>query len=134
MNTAKRVGLAVLGVASGVLGFLFLFELVSAARELAFDWKPWRIVDTTVLVFFAFAALGICFVLLKRVVQKKLSQSTTISMKVIGWTLGMAAGVVLITDGKAVGKEAGEHALIGALVGLVLGCLFAWKQRNNLRV
>jgi hypothetical protein len=45
--------------------------------------------------------------------------------KVVAWTLGMAIGVYLITDGKSMSEHPLEHALIGASIGLVLGFLFA---------
>lgn len=45
--------------------------------------------------------------------------------KIAAWTLGMAVGVYLITDGKSISEHPLEHALIGAGIGLHLGFLFA---------
>jgi hypothetical protein len=45
--------------------------------------------------------------------------------KIVAWTLGMAVGVYLITDGKSGSQHPIEHTLIGASIGLVLGISFA---------
>jgi|HubBroStandDraft_2_1064218.scaffolds.fasta_scaffold23315_4 hypothetical protein len=46
-------------------------------------------------------------------------------LKILGWTLGMAAGIYLIMDGKSRSQHSQEHLLIGAGIGLALGLIFA---------
>ena len=46
-------------------------------------------------------------------------------IKIISWTVGMAMGVFLITDGKMETVHPLRHALIGAAIGLVLGFVFS---------
>ena len=53
------------------------------------------------------------------------------SFKIVAWTLGMAAGVYLITDGKSGSQHPLEHILIGASIGLILGILFAWNLKRR---
>jgi hypothetical protein len=52
--------------------------------------------------------------------------------KVLGWTLGMALVVWLITNGKGDYRDPVEHILIGAALGLALGFLFTrnWKMNR----
>ncbi|HSY30615.1 MAG TPA: DUF883 C-terminal domain-containing protein [Verrucomicrobiae bacterium] len=45
--------------------------------------------------------------------------------KIVAWTLGMAIGVYLITDGKTISEHPLQHLVIGAALGLVLGYLFS---------
>ena len=49
-------------------------------------------------------------------------------IKILAWTLGMALGVYLITDGKTVSAHPLEHALIGAAIGAALGFLFSSRS------
>ena len=51
--------------------------------------------------------------------------------KIVGWTLGMAVGVYLITDGKSISKHPLEHALIGAAIGLALGLIFSRNLKTH---
>ncbi len=49
--------------------------------------------------------------------------------KIVGWTLGMAFAVFLITDGKTTSEHPFQHLLIGAALGFVLGFLFSRNQK-----
>ena len=51
--------------------------------------------------------------------------------KIVWWTLGMAVGVYLITDGKSISEHPLQHLLIGAALGLVLGFLFSRNLKAN---
>ena len=52
-------------------------------------------------------------------------------LKVLAWTVGMAAAVILVIDGKSNSPAAGIHLLGGALVGLVLGIIFSRKTQED---
>ena len=52
-------------------------------------------------------------------------------VKIVGWTLGTAVGVYLITDGKSQSEHPLEHVLIGAVIGLSLGIFFARNLKTN---
>jgi hypothetical protein len=45
--------------------------------------------------------------------------------KILGWTLGMAAGIYLIMDGKSRSAHSQEHLLIGVGIGLAFGLIFS---------
>jgi hypothetical protein len=52
-------------------------------------------------------------------------------LKVVGWTLGMTAGLSLITDGKSESGHPWQHALIGASIGLIFGLIFSRGQQTR---
>jgi ElaB/YqjD/DUF883 family membrane-anchored ribosome-binding protein len=51
--------------------------------------------------------------------------------KILGWTLGMAFAVFLITDGKVASEHPLQHLLIGAALGVVLGFLFSRNLKRE---
>jgi len=53
------------------------------------------------------------------------------TIDIVGWTLGMSAGVYLITDGKTQSHHPWQHALTGPVIGLIPGAVFARKLKRN---
>jgi ElaB/YqjD/DUF883 family membrane-anchored ribosome-binding protein len=51
--------------------------------------------------------------------------------KILGWTLGMAFAVFLITDGKVASEHPLQHLAIGAALGLVLGFVFSRNLKRE---
>jgi hypothetical protein len=129
MNSAKRVVPGVLGTISGLLALSLLLRLF---LQLFIEAWALDIVVIAFLAFLCFVALSISSLLIYRAkFDRRPSTLIRMWMKVIGWTSGMAAGVVMITDGKLTGEHAGEHVLLGAIAGFLLGCLFAWELRSK---
>ena len=55
-------------------------------------------------------------------------------IKIVGWTVGMALAVFLITDGKMETFHPLRHALIGAVIGLALGFTFAGNKKHRMEL